>query len=82
MLGLAQREAQECRRCGGDLAETTDYANRYVPQAPIVCLQCLALHQSEKDHAKEANAAAMIHYAKRVDRPKPKPRSRRKRRDR
>lgn len=73
MLALATREAAECRRCGGDLVETTDHEhNRYVPDKPIVCLRCLALHQSEKTHEKNAENVAMIHRAIRQDRRKTK----------
>jgi hypothetical protein len=73
MLGLAEREAAECRRCGGDLVETTDYdSNKYVPLPPMVCLRCVALSAAEAKtrKAKSPEAAGMIHRVKRVDRPK------------
>lgn len=73
MLGLAAREAAECRRCGGDLVETTDHEhNRYVPDKPVVCLRCVALHQSEEIHAKNRERVGMIHRAERQDRRKTK----------
>jgi hypothetical protein len=77
-LALALREELECRRCGGDLVETTNYDNKFLPLDPLVCLNCISLRQSEKDYAKHPHAAGMIHRTKRVDRPKPKSRSRRK----
>lgn len=72
MLGLAAREAAECKRCGGDLVETTDYANRYVPKPPIVCFRCVALHTSEETHSKDPNRPGMIHLTQREDRPQRK----------
>ena len=73
MLGLAAREAAECRRCGGDLAETTDHErNRYVPDKPVVCLRCVALHQAEKAHEKSPERVGMIHRTQRQDRPQRK----------
>jgi hypothetical protein len=73
LLALAEREAAECRRCGGDLIETTKWSNRYVPQAPLVCLRCLALHQAEESHRKHPHAAGMIHRVERTERRGPKP---------
>lgn len=71
MLALAEREAAECRRCGGDLNETTDYGNRYVPQPPLVCMRCLALHQADEAHRKHPEHAGMIQIVERRDRPQP-----------
>jgi hypothetical protein len=79
MLALAAREAVECRRCGGDLAETTDYANRYLPLPPLVCLRCQALHEADEQHSKHPQHAGMIQRVARHDRPQPKKRARRKR---
>lgn len=76
-LALAMREAGECRRCGGDLAETLDYDFKWVPEPPAVCLRCAALQDDEKKQAKHPQHAAMIHRVRKVPRPKPKPRRRR-----
>jgi hypothetical protein len=51
MLGLALREAAECHRCGGVLAETTDYDFRWIPTPPTVCLKCVALRADEEAHS-------------------------------
>jgi hypothetical protein len=72
-LGLALREAGECRRCGGDLAETTDYDYSWKPAPPVVCLRCVALSASEKSHAEHTARAGMIHQVTKSVRPKPKP---------
>lgn len=73
MLGLAAREAAECRRCGGDLVETTDYEhNRYVLTDPTVCLRCVALHASEETYQKHPDRAGMMHHVQRQDRPQRK----------
>jgi hypothetical protein len=79
MLALAVREAAECRGCGGNLVETTDYDSwQWEPQPPVVCLRCLALHKSVTDHAKNPEAHGMIHQVHR--RPRPPRKKRRSRR--
>lgn len=75
MLGLAMREAAECRRCGGPLHETTDSEAAYVPQPPVVCFQCVALAKSEKDFHDHPMRAGLIHRA--AKKPKLKPKRRR-----
>ena len=79
MLGLAMREASECRRCGGDLAVTTDWAWRWQPQPPIVCLRCLALHHDERAHKDHPQRPGMIHRVTKTPRPQPKKRNRKRR---
>lgn len=70
MVALAVLEAAACRRCGGDLAETTDYdAFVWEEQPPTVCLRCVALHASVDKHAKHPMAAGMIHQVKARRRP-------------
>lgn len=66
MLALAMREAAECRRCGGDLTETTNYDYRWDPEPPIVCLRCVALHTQEHDYRDHADKAGLIYQVKRV----------------
>lgn len=78
MLGLALREASECRRCGGDLGLTTDWQWKWVPQPPIVCLRCVALHVDEHDHRDHPQRSGMIHRVTKVPRPTPKKRKRRR----
>lgn len=88
MLALAEHEADRCRKCGGDLHETTDPEHdasnpygraHYVPGPPVVCHQCLALSTSEKAFAKDARAAALIHVAPlRPRKPRRRPSRRRK----
>lgn len=70
------REAAECNRCGGDLAETLDYDFKWTPQPPLVCLRCVALDEDAKKHAKHPMQAGMIHQVAKTLRPKPKPRKR------
>lgn len=77
MLGLALREAAECRRCGGDLAETLDYAWTWRPQPPLVCLRCVALQAAEQSSGKHPHAAAMIHRVEKAPRPQRKRKRRR-----
>lgn len=73
-LGLAAREAAECRKCGGDLNETTDYeAWRWLPQPPVVCLRCVALAEDERKHKDHVQRAGMIHRVAKAPRPKRKP---------
>jgi len=77
-LGLAMREAAECRRCGGDLGETTDYDLQWTPQPPVVCLRCVALQAAEKGAAKHPFKGAMIHRVTKHKRPQRKSKSRRR----
>lgn len=74
MLGLADREASECRRCGWDLHETLDYDWRWIPEPPAVCLRCAALAETEKAYQKHPQRAGLIYHVRRAPRPKPKPR--------
>lgn len=78
MLGLALREAEECRRCGGVLAETTDYGFKWVPTLPTVCLRCVALRADEEAHSKSPYRGALIHHVKKSVRLTPKNRKRKK----
>lgn len=76
-LALTEREAGECKRCGGDLNETLDYAFKWNPLPPSVCLRCVALHEDEQRHRKSPYAAGMIHTVRKAPRPQPKRRKRR-----
>lgn len=77
ILGLAEREAAECRRCGGDLHETLDYQWSWKPRPPSVCLRCVALQAAEKAYATHPQHEAMIHTVVKTPRPQRKKRRRR-----
>lgn len=79
MVGLAEREAAACQRCGGDLVETLDYDFQWVPQPPLVCMRCVGLHVSQEAHAHDANSHSMIHLVTKRPRPTPKSRKRKRR---
>jgi hypothetical protein len=65
------REAAECRKCGGDLTETTDFDSwRWSAQPPVVCLRCVVLAEAEQQHRGHPQRAGMIHRAKKAPRPK------------
>lgn len=66
MLGLAEREARECKRCGHDLAETLNPQWEWVPATsdPMVCGACAASIAQEQKHAKDPRAGAMLHMVK------------------
>lgn len=77
MEALAAREAAACRRCGGDLHETTDpdndgnnprAARRYKPLPPVVCHRCVALHEAEQPYGEHPQRHAMIHQTELVPR--------------
>jgi hypothetical protein len=72
-LGLALREASQCPN-GHDLAESLDYEFMWIPELPLVCLQCVSLENAIKAHEKDPRRRAMIHRLKKVHRPKPKKR--------
>lgn len=72
-LALQMREDAECRRCGGDLAETLDYEWKWEPQPPVVCLRCVALAADRVAHEKHPERAGMIHMVAKKPRPKRKP---------
>lgn len=78
MLGLKLREDAECRRCGGDLAETTDWEWSWKPAPPIVCLRCVALAADEQTHAKSPYRAGLIHQVNKQQRPKIRKRTRKR----
>jgi hypothetical protein len=81
MLALALWRDRRCKRCGGDLAETTDEHNdgggldraRYRPLPPVRCHLCTALAASEDAAAKNRHPHALIHRAELL--PAPRPRS-------
>lgn len=77
MLGLAEREAAECRRCGGNLHETLDYQWTWRPRPPSVCLRCVALKAAERAHEMNPFHEAMIHTVEKAPRPQRKKRRRR-----
>jgi hypothetical protein len=78
-LGLTMREAVECRRCSGDLSETTDYGWQWVPSPPTVCLRCVALQAAESSYAKHPHRGAMSYRVTKRQRPQRKPKSRKRR---
>lgn len=69
MLGLSLREHMECRRCGGSLAETTDYAWTWKAAPPTVCFRCVALAASEKQYRDHPQHAGLIHHVAKRPRP-------------
>lgn len=77
MLGLAERESAECKRCGGDLTETLDYGWKWEPQPPLVCMRCVGLHHSEEAHKDSPDRAGLIHLVAKKARPTPKNRKKR-----
>ena len=81
MLALEAYEARLCKRCGGDLEETTkpehDYNNPlaeavYLPAEgyPMQCHSCAALDRSERDAAAQSpqHPGALIHAVRLVPR--------------
>lgn len=70
-LGLATREANECRRCGGDLHETLDDDYMWRPLPPAICKRCVGLRNAAKKHEKHDDAASMLHLVEKVAKPKP-----------
>lgn len=68
MLALAEWHAGRCRRCGGDLAETTHPDHDgvagnagYRPQLPVRCHRCTALAKAEHDYRDAPQPQALIH---------------------
>lgn len=72
MEALALWRDLRCRRCGGDLTETTDDANsgeldataKYVVQPPVRCYRCTALSISENKTKEGWHPHALIHQVK------------------
>lgn len=63
MLALAKYRESRCPRCDGDLAETTDPANRgrYVPLDAVCCYRCDGLIVAEQRYAKVERPGALLH---------------------
>lgn len=68
-LGLAAREAGECRRCGGDLNETLDDRWKWMPLPPVVCHRCVGMRHSEHQQKDHPYHASMIHQVAKVPNP-------------
>lgn len=67
-LALTLRDASHCPGCGGDLAETTDYDYRWVPEKPVVCFRCVGSQAAVKATEKDPWHRAMLHPVKKVPR--------------
>lgn len=61
MLALHLLEADTCDGCGGQLSETTspEMEDRYVPDPPVRCHKCTALHIGADQHKDSRHRQAL-----------------------
>lgn len=64
MLALSGLEADRCGGCGGRLTETTAPDAEYLPNTPIRCHKCTALHIGAEQHRNSPHPHALLHTAR------------------
>lgn len=63
MLALSALEFDKCGGCGGRLSETTASDVEYVPNPPIRCHKCTALHIGAEKSRELRQPHALLHTA-------------------
>jgi hypothetical protein len=65
MLALAALDIDKCDGCGGRLSETTAKDAEYVPNEPIRCHKCTALHIGVENARNRHQPHALLYTARR-----------------